>query len=163
MRLRYANLAVILASPILSPAAQVTGVTTIAGTLQPELVPNSVVGQTESLKPASAQERGALPVQLGTTDRVFTGVTFFRKKDDVMLALVEPADGRPYLFADVNQNGSFEEFYTKTGAQAVLLFDPRLRLLRASSPSMVKERLPDSCSTSTRTALTLTGDGREWT
>lgn len=78
-----------------------------AGRLKPELVPNSTKGQTEPLQPATPQERATLPVSLAPEDRVFTGATFFRKDGDVVLALVEPVKGDPYLFADVNQDGSF--------------------------------------------------------
>ncbi len=78
------------------------------GKLKPELVPNRVIGQTEPLELATSEEVAALSIPLATGERVFLGVTSFRKNAPIKLALVEPVEGAPYLFADVNQNGSFE-------------------------------------------------------
>jgi peroxiredoxin len=78
------------------------------GKLSSELVPNRVRGQVETLKDAAPPDRSALPITLSEGDRLFVGATFFRKDSPVKLMLVEPAKGEPFLFADVNQNGSFE-------------------------------------------------------
>jgi len=78
------------------------------GKLKPELVPNRKVGQTLDLHPASPEERTALPASLSPEDVVLAGATFFEKRGDLGLALVKPAAGEPFLFADVNRNGSFE-------------------------------------------------------
>ncbi len=77
------------------------------GKLNPELVPPEWV-QTEELLPATSAERLAIPAQLAAEDKVFTGQPFVPPKQSFKLALIEPAQGEPYLFADVNMNGVFE-------------------------------------------------------
>ena len=77
------------------------------GKLSPELVPCERM-QAEELLPASDAERAAIPAQLAAGDRVFTETTFFTKDKRLKLALVEPEQGDPYLYADVNLNGLFE-------------------------------------------------------
>jgi peroxiredoxin len=84
------------------PQAQQTG------RLGPELVPTQLRGQAEFLEEALGEARRSLPLVLAAGDRVFAGTTFFRKDAPVKLALVESANGEAYLFADVNQNNSFE-------------------------------------------------------
>jgi peroxiredoxin len=77
------------------------------GKLAPELVPCERM-QAEELLPASGAERAAIPTQLAAGDRVFIKTTFFTKDKRLKLALVEPEQGDPYLYADVNLNGLFE-------------------------------------------------------
>ncbi len=77
------------------------------GKLNPGLVPPDWV-QTEELLPATPAERLAIPAQLAAEDKVFTGQPFVPPKQSFKLALIEPAHGDPYLFADVNMNGVFE-------------------------------------------------------
>jgi thiol-disulfide isomerase/thioredoxin len=77
------------------------------GRLQPELVPGETA-QTLRLLPATAAERSALPTPLSGQDRVFRGADAVNQSTNIQLALVEPAAGDPYLFADVNLNGIFE-------------------------------------------------------
>jgi thiol-disulfide isomerase/thioredoxin len=64
--------------------------------------------QAEEVLPASGAERAAIPAQLAVGDRVFTRTTFFTKDKRLKLALVEPEQGDPYVYADVNLNGLFE-------------------------------------------------------
>jgi len=77
------------------------------GKLSPELVP-AEWAQTEDLLPATPAERLAIPAQLSAEDKVFMGRMAFPHKQSLKLALIEPAKGDPYLFADVNLNGVFE-------------------------------------------------------
>ncbi|HEY3939854.1 MAG TPA: TlpA disulfide reductase family protein [Bryobacteraceae bacterium] len=89
-------------TPLMFPQAETVG------TLKPELVPNRVHGQTEPLELATSEELAAFPILRATGARVFFGATSFRANAPIKLALIEPVVGAPYLFADVNQNGSFE-------------------------------------------------------
>jgi len=77
------------------------------GKLGPGTVPCQS-GQDDPLRPATSDERAALPSELQADDMVFAGTTFLIKGTDLKLALVEPAQGDRYLFADVNLNGIFE-------------------------------------------------------
>src|SRR5690349_7386180 len=63
-----------------------------AGTLSRELG-ISTSRQIEELAPATPEQRAALPVAPGEGDRVSAGATWFRKKDEIQLAIVEPANG----------------------------------------------------------------------
>lgn len=100
------------------------------GKLERVLAPGET-GQTEPMKPATAEERAALPVQLSAENKVFSGQTFLAKGKALKLMLVEPAQGTPYLFADVNMNGAFEggerfEFTVPHGR--TLIADPQVTL-----------------------------------
>jgi hypothetical protein len=59
--------------------------------------------QIEPLIAATAEQRATVPVTLTPKDQVFVGATFYRKQGDVKLALVEPAIGAAYLFADTDR------------------------------------------------------------
>jgi thiol-disulfide isomerase/thioredoxin len=94
------------------------------GKLKPDLVPTGTRRQTEPLKPATPEERTALPVMLVPGDALFTGTTFADTKQKLRLALIEPASGGdPYIFADVNRNGAFEanERFTFGGPERTVL------------------------------------------
>jgi peroxiredoxin len=78
-----------------------------AGALKPELVVGQT-GQTESLPPATPEQRAALPAGIAPGDAVFIGATFFKKESNIKLVLVEPGQGEPYLLADIDRNGVFE-------------------------------------------------------
>jgi len=77
------------------------------GKLKPELSPSEFV-QAEEMLPATPEERVAIPVSLSAEDRVFARTTFVTGEKSLKIALVEPALGDPYLFADTNLNGAFE-------------------------------------------------------
>jgi peroxiredoxin len=82
---------------------------TYVGKLRPDLTPTSTRRQTEPLKPATPEDRAALPVTLLPGDALFTGTTFADSKQKIKLALIEPASGGdPYVFADINRNGAWE-------------------------------------------------------
>jgi beta-lactamase regulating signal transducer with metallopeptidase domain/peroxiredoxin len=107
------------------------------GKLDPGTVPGQS-GQTELLRPATSDERAALPIELQADDKVFAGTTFLIKGTNLKLALVEPAEGDRYLFADVNLNGTFEasERFSFTPVPGALLPDPQviLRVQMARGP-----------------------------
>lgn len=89
------------------------------GRLEPTLFPAESRAYEKTLVPATASERAALPGQLAPTDRVFVGETTLPKGKRLKLALVEPARGDSYLFADVNLDGRLEpsERFTFAGKQ----------------------------------------------
>lgn len=77
------------------------------GKLEPTLVP-AERAQTKTLPAATDQERAALPGEIAVTDQVFVGDLELPKGKRAKLALVEPAHGDPYVFADVNLDGALE-------------------------------------------------------
>ena len=81
----------------------------IVGKLEPDLVPNNIFSFTVRMVLATAQERIGVPVSLAPEDRVFIGKDYFQNGKETKLALVELVEGGRFLFADVDQNGTFQE------------------------------------------------------
>jgi thiol-disulfide isomerase/thioredoxin len=79
------------------------------GRIYPELIVNPVGGQAEDLTPATTELRAILPETLNAADKVWSGWTSIPGRK-MSLIVIEPAgDRRPALYADLNDNGKFEQ------------------------------------------------------
>ena len=77
------------------------------GKLKPDLTPSEFT-HTEELLPASPTERSGIPAQLSAEDHIFIASISVPLDRRMKIALIEAAQGDPYLFADVNLNGKFD-------------------------------------------------------
>lgn len=80
-----------------------------SGKLNAGLLPNTRFDMSIRFDPASDADRGRLPVKAGPADKVFARKVKWPPEVGKPLAmlLVEPAQGSPYLYADVDLDGQF--------------------------------------------------------
>ncbi|HWW74077.1 MAG TPA: hypothetical protein VNZ44_01705, partial [Pyrinomonadaceae bacterium] len=80
-----------------------------SGRLNTELLPNTRFDMTIRFDPANDADRGRLPSKVGPADKVFAKRVKWPPEIGKPLAmlLVEPAQGSPYLYADVDLDGQF--------------------------------------------------------
>lgn len=80
-----------------------------SGRLNTGLLPNNRFDMSIRFDPATDADRGRLPVKAGPSDKVFARRIKWPPDigEPLAMLLVEPAQGSPYLYADIDLDGQF--------------------------------------------------------